>query len=83
MALSAVALKKGKICASSCGAGETEINGKCVAKAKSEIAAQKKGKAEETPGTGGGGLCWTDATFSGTAKIVPCGSSFASKNKAF
>ena len=84
VALSAVALKKGKICASSCGAGETEINGKCVAKAKPEIAAQKKPqKPEEKPNTSGGSLCWADSTFSGTNKLVPCGGSFSSGNKAF
>ena len=78
-ALEVVSQQKGKICTTSCKAGETEVNGKCTPSAKQETtrsaaknreAGAQKASKESGEGSSGGGMCWLN---SGPARLVQCG----------
>jgi len=83
-ALDAVKGQKGRICPLECGAGQIEVNDRCVAKAAPERPAKRKTTdgAARAPRKGaapkGGGMCWATQGGRGTGEsLVPCSDSRA------
>jgi hypothetical protein len=82
-ALDAVTVQRGRICVVSCGAGETEVNGKCVANAKPATkpaaapkpnVGQQKATKNDEAGTQQKKMCWTEpGNVSPGAALVDCG----------
>ena len=84
-ALEALTNQKGRVCPLVCGAGEIEVKGRCIAKARepmskpksATIDAKQKSRATE-PKSQGGGLCYDGRP----GQLVPC-SYGGAQQKAF
>jgi hypothetical protein len=74
-ALNALKEQKRPICSATCGAGEIETNGKCVAKKvhrKSDHQAERAKNGTQETGKSSGGMCFAAGGNNTSATIVPC-----------
>jgi hypothetical protein len=77
-ALDAVKAQKGRVCPRECGAGQVEVNDRCVAKAPERPAKRKttdggtRAPRRDAAPKAGGGMCWESASSSRSTTLVPC-----------